>query len=113
MIRDERVLPRRAVTLTVADHMGSLPDLVLARQPTNGDEAATAAVAYADAHAPNRITHERFARAAYRTVVAYDAAAVIGNAEDAPNQTYDLGVADLHALMAGEPSAIELALADR
>jgi hypothetical protein len=90
-----------------------LPDLRIARQPRTGAEAAEVALAYADQHSPSRSRYQATARAAYRTVVAYDAAALIGNAESAPNQSYGLGLADLHAVMRREPSPIDVALADR
>ncbi|WP_412160841.1 hypothetical protein [Curtobacterium flaccumfaciens] len=110
MIRDERPLPQRAVTLHVLDHKGPLPDLVIARQPRNGGEAAAAAIAYADEHAPSPSRWEATARAAYRALVAYDGAAMIsGRAVEHP--TYSVGLADLQARMRREPAAIDAALA--
>jgi len=110
MIRDERPLPQRAVTLHVLDNKGPLPDLVIARQPRSGDEAAAAALAYADEHAPSPARWEATALAAYRALVAYDGAAMIsGRAVEHP--TYGVGLADLYARMRDEPSAIDRALA--
>ncbi|WIE67094.1 hypothetical protein [Curtobacterium sp. MCLR17_054] len=110
MIRDERPLPQRAITLHVLDNKGPLPDLVIARQPRSGDEAAAAALAYADEHAPSPARWEATARAAYRALVAHDGAAMIsGRAVEYPS--YGIGLADLQARMRREPSAIDRALA--
>ncbi|MFL0357833.1 hypothetical protein [Curtobacterium flaccumfaciens] len=109
MIRDDRALPKRTVTVRVLDNKGPLPDLVLARQPVAGEEAAAAALAYADEHAtPTR--WEATARAAYRAIVAHDGAAMIGG-RPVSHPTYGLGLADLRARMQGKPSAIDRALA--
>ncbi|WP_396288752.1 hypothetical protein [Curtobacterium sp. KT1] len=110
MIRDERPLPQRAITLHILDHRGPLPDLVLARQPITGEEAAAAALAYADEHAPTPTRWEATARAAYRTLVAYDGAALIGG-RPVEHPTYGIGLADLRARMQGEPSALDRRIA--
>lgn len=113
MIRDERPLPQRAVTLHVLDTKGSLPDLVIARQPRNGDEAAAAALDYADEHAPTPSRWEATARAAYRALIAYDGAVMISGGRSVEHPTYGIGLADLQACMRRQPSAIDRAFADR
>lgn len=113
MIREVRpAAPVARIALPVTDSRFDLPDIVLARQPVTADEAAAAAIAYADEHAPTRAQHGAVARVAYRTLLAFDAAALIG-ATPAPPRTYGLGIADLHALMAGQPTALDRALAAR
>ena len=111
MIRPGEVQAAEAEPIVLPIH--GMPDLRVARQPHTGDDAARIAIAYADAHRPSQHRWEATARAGYRALVAYDGAAMIGGGRSVEHPTYGIGLADLHARMRREPSAIDAALAAR